>query len=109
MESNEPSKNTGRVVITRPVRRTRPKGRNETVSYIKYGEEWYNEVMKNKKSVIVDMLRRVAMRCDELEAAQQSVQADKSITLATCQCFKPNIRFIYELKWCHACEKPFAS
>jgi hypothetical protein len=74
MESNEPSKNTGRVVITRPVRRTRPKGRNETVSYIKYGDEWYNEVMKNKKSVIVDMLRRVAMRCDELEAAQHSVQ-----------------------------------
>lgn len=42
------------------------------MSYVKYGDEWRKEIMKNKKEVIVDMLRRVALERDELEAAQQS-------------------------------------
>jgi hypothetical protein len=40
----------------------------EAIEYVKYGDEWRNEVMENKKSVIVDMLRRVAMERDSLAA-----------------------------------------
>lgn len=43
------------------------------MTYIRYGNQWKKEVMKNEKSVIVDMLRTVAMERDELYAAQQSV------------------------------------
>ena len=42
--------------------------------YVKYGDEWRKEVMKNKKNVIIDMLRRVAFERDSLEAAQPSAQ-----------------------------------
>lgn len=38
--------------------------------YIRYGIDWQNEVMKNPKMLIVQMLRRVAMERDELYAAQ---------------------------------------
>ncbi len=38
--------------------------------YTRYGIDWQNEVMKNPKMMIVQMLRRVAMERDELYAAQ---------------------------------------
>ena len=35
--------------------------------YTRYGIDWQNEVMKNPKMFIVQMLRRVAMERDELQ------------------------------------------
>ena len=40
--------------------------------YTRYGIDWQNEVMKNPKMMIVQMLRRVAMERDELSAFSQS-------------------------------------
>lgn len=42
--------------------------------YVRYGDEWCKEVMKNPKRLIVEMLRNVALERDKLYAAQQSVQ-----------------------------------
>lgn len=36
--------------------------------YTRYGIDWQNEVMKNHKMMIVQMLRRVAMERDKLRA-----------------------------------------
>jgi len=35
--------------------------------YTRYGIDWQNEVMKNPKMFIVQMLRRVSMERDELQ------------------------------------------
>lgn len=37
-------------------------------NYVRYGDEWSNEVAKNKKETIIHMLRSVAMERDELQA-----------------------------------------
>lgn len=36
----------------------------------KYGDEWEKEVMRNPKKTIVEMLRRVAIERDRLEAVE---------------------------------------
>jgi len=51
-----------------------PKEVGIMAEYVKYGDEWRKEVMKNPKSFIVDMLRRVALERDSLVSAQQSVE-----------------------------------
>lgn len=45
--------------------------------YVKYGDEWRIEVMKNPKSVIVDMLRRVAIERDRLAKKHRRLVGDK--------------------------------
>lgn len=41
--------------------------KNVEEEYTRYGIDWQNEVMKNSKMMIVQMLRRVAMERDELQ------------------------------------------
>lgn len=44
--------------------------------YKKYGDEWEKEVMKNSKKTIVEMLRRVAIERDGLEAVEHTLALD---------------------------------
>ena len=47
--------------------------------YTRYGIDWQNEVMKNPKMMIVQMLRRVAMERDELYAAQHHAHLTQTV------------------------------
>jgi len=42
--------------------------------YIRYGEEWHNEVMKNKKGIITNMLSSACRNRDEFESRWQYVE-----------------------------------
>ncbi len=68
------------------------------MSYVKYGDEWRKEVMKNKKEIIVDMLRRVAMERDSLEAAQQKDAQDGAT------CAHKNWTEVADQYYCYDCD-----
>ncbi len=40
--------------------------------YVRYGDEWRREVMKRSRQEIVEMLRRVALERDRLEASKEA-------------------------------------
>jgi hypothetical protein len=50
--------------------------KNVEEKYTRYGIDWQNEVMKNPKMMIVQMLRRVAMERDELQRRPTKRGAD---------------------------------
>ncbi len=59
--------------------------------YVRYGDEWRKEVMKNPKRLIVEMLRNVALERDKLYAAQQGVHPtllEESIEVSCPQCLE---------------------
>ena len=69
--------------------------------YVRYGIDWQNQVMKNPKMMIVQMLRRVAMERDELQAAQLHTHGDGFIV---CDCYVPTE---HDGSVCNVCgEKP---
>jgi hypothetical protein len=71
--------------------------------YERYGIDWQNEVMKNPKMFIVQMLRRVAMERDDLQAAQLRVQADGGY----CTCKSPGSEYHNGSAWiCTYCHRP---
>jgi len=52
--------------------------------YEKYGDEWEKEVMKNPKKLIVEMLRRVAVERDELEAVEHTLAGGRARVCPEC-------------------------
>lgn len=57
-------------------------------SYEKYGEEWHNEVMRNKKEAVCHILASVARERDDYEVQLDALKAEHDNVVSVLQSFR---------------------